>query len=370
MKLALIGNYGATNVGDDAILASILKSHANHEWTVFSANPEDTQHRFKVKSAPLFPLGIRSLSKFGFRTSYKALKSVEAVVLGGGGLFQDNHIFACFLWAWQVFWVKRLGKPLFIYATGVGPLKTWMGMFLTRWVYDYASGVTVRDKASFDKLVELGVDPAKVEMTADPAFLFKGSEEEKTREPRTYIVSLRPWLHHNPTLVEGFAQALLKLKSEKGATFAFVCMQSVREHDLQVLGPLAERVGGAIVTPNDFAELVALLQRAEFAIGMRYHFLIAALIARTPTLALGYSPKVLSLYEGDLAPYCMGLEGFGVEALERKLSRLSLDYNKFKLFARRRAQDLMDRAAKNPKFLEGFIKTLTKSNETDKLSQQ
>jgi len=360
MKLALVGNYGATNVGDDAILASILKSHASHEWTVLSADPEDTRERFKVKSVSLFPLGIRSLFRFGFRKSYKVLKSVEAVVLGGGGLFQDNHLLACFLWAWQVYWAKWLRKPLFIYATGVGPLKTWLGMFLTRWVYDYASGVTVRDKASYDKLVELGVSVAKVEITADPAFLFKSSEEGKTRESRTYLISLRPWLHHNPALVEGFAQVLLKLKAEKNATFAFICMQTVREHDRQVLEPLMERVGGTIAVPKDFSELVGLLEQAEFAIGMRYHFLIAALIARTPTLALSYSPKVLSLYEGDLAPYCMGLGGFGAEALEKKLSRLSLDYNKFKLFARRRAQDLSDRAAKNPKFFEGFVQTLAK----------
>jgi len=39
MKLALVGNYGATNIGDDAIMSSILNSHASHTWTVFSANP-------------------------------------------------------------------------------------------------------------------------------------------------------------------------------------------------------------------------------------------------------------------------------------------------------------------------------------------
>jgi polysaccharide pyruvyl transferase CsaB len=360
MKLGLIGNYGATNVGDDAILASILKSHANHEWTVFSADSDETHRRFKVKSAPIFPLGIRSLFRFGFRKSIKALKSVEAVVLGGGGLFQDNHVLACFLWAWQVFWAKRLGKPLFIYATGVGPLKTWLGMWLTRWVYDYASGITVRDKASLDKLIELGVDSAKVETTADPAFLLRPEIDEKSREPRTYVISLRPWLHHNAVLLEGVAQVLERLKVEKGATFTFVCMQSVREHDLGLLEPLVERVGGKIVTPKDFHELVGLLEKAEFAIGMRYHFLIAALMARTPTLALSYSPKVKSLYEGDLSPYCMGLEGFGAVALEKKWARLSLDYNKFKLFARRRALDLSDSASRNPKFLEGFVQTLAK----------
>ena len=370
MKLALIGNYGATNIGDDAIMSSILKSHASHDWTVFSANPDETHRQFKVKTAPLFPLGLRSAIKFGFRKSYKALRSVEAVVLGGGGLFQDSRLFACFLWAWQVWWAKELGKPMFIYATGVGPLKTWLGKWLTRWSYDYASGITVRDHRSLDNLVELGVDAKKIEVTADPAFLFKPSEEEKTREARTYLISLRPWLNQNKALVEGFTKVLLKLKAEKNAKFTFVCMQSIREHDRQIAEPVARRVGGVLVEPRDFTELVGLLEQAEFAIGMRYHFLIAAMIAKTPTLALSYSPKVQSLYEDDLVPYSLPVEGFAPESLEKKLTRLSVEYNRFKIYAKRHAQDLSEKASKNPGFLEEFTKRLTKARETDKLSQQ
>ncbi|MBI5421738.1 polysaccharide pyruvyl transferase family protein [Candidatus Peregrinibacteria bacterium] len=370
MKLALVGNYGATNVGDDAIMGSILKSHPTHEWTVFSANPEETREKFLVKSAPLFPLGVRSLFKYGFRTSVRAMKSVEAVVVGGGGLFQDSHLFACFLWGWQVWWALRLGKPLFIYATGVGPLKTGLGKRITRWVYGHASGVTVRDQKSYDRLVELGVDPAKVEITADPAFLFKASEQEKTRHPHSVLISLRPWLGHNAKTIEAFATYLLKLKAEKSATFAFVSMQGVREHDHQVFDPLVKRVGGVVLAPKDFPELIELLEQAEFAIGMRYHFLIAALIARTPTLAVSYSPKVESLYEGDLAPYCVPVEGLSAEILEKRMVRLSIDYNTFKLYARSRVAQRCERASKNTGFLEGFIKTLTKARETDRLSQQ
>jgi polysaccharide pyruvyl transferase CsaB len=370
MKLALIGNYGATNSGDEAILASILKSHPRHEWTVFSANPEETRNRYSVKASALFPLGVRSFFRFGFRKSIRAMRAVEAVVVGGGGLFQDSRPYACFLWAWQVFWAQRLGKPVFIYATGVGPLGTRRGRRLAKWAYDSASGITVRDRQSHDLLVELGVDPKKIEVTADPAFLLGPSGEEKVREPHSYLVSVRPFQGVDSSRLEALARFLLKLKADRGALFTFVSMQGVRERDHEVLGPLAKRVGGVLVAPKDFSELVGMLEKADFAIGMRYHFLIAALLANTPSLALGYSSKVASLFEGELAPYCMPIEEISAENLERKMSRLSLDYNKFKLFARRRAQDLAERATRNVVFLEDFIKTLTKTSETDKLSQQ
>jgi len=63
------------------------------------------------------------------------------------------------------------------------------------------------------------------------------------------------------------------------------------------------------------------------------------------------------------------VEGFTPESLEKKLTRLSLEYNRFKLYAKHHAQDLSEKASKNPGFLEEFVKRLTKTRETDKLSQ-
>jgi len=58
------------------------------------------------------------------------------------------------------------------------------------------------------------------------------------------------------------------------------------------------------------------------------------------------------------------------ENLERKMSRLSVDYNNIKIYQKRRLDDFKDLAEKNIGYFEGFIKTLTESGETDKVSQQ
>lgn len=371
MKIGLIGNYGATNAGDEAILRAILNAHPDHEWTIFSANPKETADNLGVKSVALFPLGIRSCIKHGFKKSIKTLRSMDAVVFGGGGLMQDEYLFACILWAWQLFWVKFFNKPYFIYATGVGPLKIWLGSRLTKWVYRDAVGITVRDASSYGALHRLGLQDDNIEITADPAFLFKSVEHEQIRATHTYIISLRPWLKYNSKIIAIFTNYLLKLKEEKGAKFVFVCMQEIKEHDHQVIDPIMKKVGGSLLVPKHYSELLQAMKQAEFAIGMRYHFLIAAILTQTPALAVSYSHKVDSLYKYSvLEPYHISVADLTQEHLGKKMKRLSVDYNNIKLYQKRRLEDFKELAEKNKEYFNGFIKTLTPSGETVKVSEQ
>lgn len=299
------------------------------------------------------------------------MRSVDAVIFGGGGLMQDEYMFACFIWAWQIFWVKFFRKPLFIYSTGVGPLKTWIGKKLTRWIYSYAMGITVRDEMSFHNLERLGLPGDNIEITADPAFMFKHLEQEHSRKPHTYIISLRPWLKYNGRIISTFTKYLIRLKEEKGAKFIFVSMQSIKEHDHRILDPIIKKVEGTFLQPKHFTELLQAIGQAEFAIGMRYHFLIAAMLTRTPTLAISYSHKVDSLFKDSiLEPYMLPLGELSVEHLEKKMARLSIDYNNIRVYQKRRLEDFKEAAEKNVEFFDGFIKTLTEDKETDKVSEQ
>ncbi|MBN1258277.1 polysaccharide pyruvyl transferase family protein [Candidatus Peregrinibacteria bacterium] len=364
MKIGIMGNYGATNIGDDAILTALLNALKAHEVTVFSANPQATHEQFNVGTAPLFPLGVRSFLKYGIRKPLSAIKGTDVVILGGGGLFQDNRLFACLLWAWQVFWVKWLKRPLFIYATGVGPLHTWLGRKLTSWAYSAAMGVTVRDEYSAKLLSDIKIaQPVSrweqgnmIHQTADPAFLLQKEEAPKDRAKGLYVISLRPWLKYNSKIISVFVNALLKLKEEKGARFVFACMQSIREKDHLVIDPVVRKVGGEIRVPKDFAELLGLLRGAEFAIGMRYHFLMAAMMAQTPVIPVSYGPKVDELFKGTpLEPYLIPVHSLTAGNLERHLKRLSVDYNNVKIFERARTSHLAEAAAKNTELFDDFL---------------
>lgn len=362
MHLGIIGNYGATNAGDDAILEAILKKLKGYEITVFSANPKETEKRFQVSSAPLFPLGIRSFFKHGFRRPLQALKKADAVILGGGGLFQDDRLFACFLWAWQLFWVFFYEKPVFIWATGVGPLKTWIGQKLTRWVYRHTELITVRDVESKNLLVTLGLPESAVKITADPAFLFFPEARSAERRTHRFMISVRPWLTHEGRLFLAFTDFLLWLKAEKKAEFVFVPMQTIKESDGPLLKKLADRVGGALFYPQDFSDLMRRMSECEFAVGMRYHFLIAALLTATPMIPVSYSPKIEALFRGTpLGDYLIPVADLTSERLKMVLKRMSVDYNNVRIYAKKRAEALFEAAERSSALLNQWIEDLRNS---------
>ncbi|MBN2306716.1 polysaccharide pyruvyl transferase family protein [Candidatus Peregrinibacteria bacterium] len=356
MKIAVIGNYGATNIGDDAILTALLKELAGHKVTVFSAYPEMTKPLFGTQAAPLFPLGIRSIYRNGFRESFHALKKSDVVILGGGGLFQDSYLFACFLWAWQILWVKLLSKPLFICATGIGPLKTRIGRFLTRWAYHQANVVTVRDQYSAEILRKIGFK-GEIHVTADPVFLFKKPNFTQNRSKGTYIISLRPWLKYKPKILSVFTAFLQELKESKHAEFIFVSMQQIKEHDMQMIEPLVSKLGGELYLPNHFADLLQIMETAEFAIGMRYHFMIAAILTQTPLLPVSYAPKTEEIFEeSELRTYVSQVSELSGEKLKEDLKRLSLGYNNAMVYENTLLKRYRERAEKGAQLLRNFLK--------------
>jgi len=63
--------------------------------------------------------------------------------------------------------------------------------------------------------------------------------------------------------------------------------------------------GGYVVSPTDASILLGLQKNADFAIGMRLHFLLAAVSAGIPVAALSYDPKVDNVlsYAADIKAY-------------------------------------------------------------------
>ncbi|MDH5596970.1 MAG: polysaccharide pyruvyl transferase family protein, partial [Candidatus Peregrinibacteria bacterium] len=293
--------------------------------------------------------------KYGFKKSQKALKKVDAVVLGGGGLFQDSYLLACFIWAWQIFWVKRYKKPLFIYGTGVGPLRTRVGKWLTKWAYSKAAEITVRDRASAELLEKIGLSQ-EIQVTTDPVFAYSKPNITKSRTKNLFIVNLRPWLNYNEKIIKSFSSFLERLKNEKEAELIFVSMQQIKEDDLRMIEPIVSRLGGEILIPGNFSDLLQIMEGAEFAIGMRYHFMIAALITQTPLLPISYSPKTAALLENSpLKENLIRVEELSEHRLHEGLKKLSIGYNNAIIYAHALAVEQADLARSNENLLKRFI---------------
>ena len=283
---------------------------------------------------------------------------MDAVILGGGGLFQDSYIFACFLWAWQIFWVKHFKKPLFVYATGVGPLKTWLGKKLTGWAYSQAEVITVRDRYSAEVLEGLKIGK-EVHITADPVFNYRKPGIAKGRTKNVFIVSLRPWLNFNQDIISTFTTVFEKLKADKQAEFIFVSMQQIKQRDMDVIEPIVSKLGGEIYIPSNFSDLLQVMEAAEFAIGMRYHFMMAAILTETPLLPITYAPKTESLFiDSPLKKYMNPVHELSVDRIMEDLRNLSVGYNNSTIYEKSMTSEFSDLAEKNIELLKEFLKKI------------
>lgn len=308
-RVGISGSYGGLNMGDEAILHAILaqlRGSVPVEVTVFTRDSDDTLRRHGVERA----VGVRDLTREEARAEVSRL---DLLILGGGGLLFDGEA-EVFLREVQL--AHEEGVPVAVYAISAGPLGDQRLRGLVREALDRCAVVTVRDRASKRLLEEIGVD-AEVELTADPALLLEAEplpdDALKTEglDPTRRLVafSVREPGPAAPDLDSDHYHGLLAdaadfVTDRLDAEVAFLPMERANQ-DLQHSHAIVARMrmaDRAHVLKRDYTpgQLLTLMSHMSFAVGMRLHFLIFALLRGVPLVALPYSAKVRGFVEDDL----------------------------------------------------------------------
>jgi polysaccharide pyruvyl transferase CsaB len=302
MKIGITGSYGGLNLGDEAILKSIIEQLRREipavEVTVFSRNAEDTRRRHKVERA----IAVRKLSRAEIVPEVERL---DLLVFGGGGILYDAEA-RVYLREVQV--AKERGVPVFVFAIGAGPLKDPTVQGAVRETLEGVAGITVREKSARQVLEEAGVH-RDVVVTADPALLLKPEPlprnvlKHEGLEGRRRIIgmSVREPGAAAPDLDERVYHALLAnaadfMVDRFDAEIVFVPMErSVldSQHSHAVIAQML-RAQRARVLNGEYtsAQLLSLMDHFDFVVGMRLHFLIFAALQGVPFVALPYAGKV------------------------------------------------------------------------------
>lgn len=308
-KLVICGNYGATNVGDEAILDGILSlvraSYPEAEITVLSSNPQATRKLHNVSSVLMVPAGFRSfvngILKGTFGETLRTIKNCDAFFLGGGGLFTDEKLKAVVIWFLQglaAIWCK---KRLFMIGQSVGPLGSRIGKKLTSYIFQRASVVTVRDSHSAGVLRDLNVPAPHV--LADPAFAVHTDIVPSMDRERYVVWTARPWMNgSNEKQYMACARLIDWLFETHGLKSVLVPFQVHQEHDAEVLKVIQGMVKNSEAVEiyeytDDLHELLELFSKATAVVGMRLHSMIFSIMTHTPLIALSYSSKVKGLLE-------------------------------------------------------------------------
>src|SRR5438874_11295501 len=200
-----------------------------------------------------------------------------------------------------------------LYAVGAGPLSDPNVQKAVREALDGVAAITVREKSAQQLLEEAGVR-REVMVTADPALLLKpeplprnilkieGLDGRKhligmsVREPGVAAPDLDHRVYH--ALLANAADYMV---DRFDADVVFVPMErSVldTQHSHAVIATML-RAQRATVLKGEYTsgQLLSLMGKFDFALGMRLHFLIFAAIQGTPFVALPYAGKVSGLLE-------------------------------------------------------------------------
>jgi len=248
--MLICGNYGNGNIGDEAILRSLIQKYEKtYKITVISANPAQTHRSHKVKAVHRFPGGIRSkwaslLSPQGrkrLKESKKAVAECDIFLLGGGTLLTDSPLRSIVIWSKQVEPAFQAGKEVWIYANGIGPFTTRVGQEIAGSILRRASRVTVRDLRSIEWTKVLGCHKAK--KVLDPVFHlhWKGKPSSLKIDRDTVIFAPRFWGKNVREMEETFSKFIQYLCLEKGKKVVGIPFESGDSKDAKLLSNIFEQ---------------------------------------------------------------------------------------------------------------------------------
>ena len=364
LRIGISGSYGGMNLGDEAILDGMLtrlRATVPADITVFSRIPADTLARHHVEHA----VPVRSLTR---KEITPEVQKLDLLVLGGGGILYDRD---AEIYLREVFLAHELEIPVFLYAISAGPLTVPASRRAVAEALNAATSpvITVRDRFGYRLLEDVGVTQP-IHLTADPALLLEPEEPPvdalvaegvelgrhlvgfSVREPGPAAPDIDPEEYY--ALLANSADFMV---DRYDADIVFVPMERTDvQHSHGVVAHMqnAER---AEVLRRRYSprQILALMGRFDFAVGMRLHFLIFAALRGTPFAALPYATKVTGLLE-DLEMDTPPLGSISIGQLIASIDHSWDTRDQIRAKIGQRLPGLQTRAQQTNEFLVGLLR--------------
>ncbi len=320
-KLLLFGNYGHGNLGDEAILTSLLQLlRPLAEVTVVSRRPERIERDHRVAAAGM-------LSRRGLTCLLRA----DIVAIGGGGIFGNGMKGLTCLLPTVALIAQRLGKETVFLAIGAytsAPL--WVQTSLRRAAAG-SSLVTARDLESVEVL---GPGPNTVQVD-DPALTLEPAPPDVALEllhlepgaarPALLGVSMKPtrFAGRNQKQVAVMSECIDWWHAHTGGDAVILCLSDRGDNGIGSTcsdGSMAEEVRRRVREPDHVrtvgpaltpAAMKAVIAQLDAVIGHRLHSQMFAWSVGTPMAGISYERKADAFLE---AVHAKRFDLWGVEA--------------------------------------------------------
>lgn len=340
MKIGLIGNYGHMNLGDEALLLGAIECARMdaglrpEDIVVLSDNKEDTDARLDGIGCEARQLrrpygGQLVRLPFVMIDVFRALKGLDWLVFGGGGLLNDSNRTAIPMHTLIriLAWVR--GIRVAWWSVGIGPLEDGLHKRMASWLLSSSRFFTVRDDDSHRMASAMLTRDATV--TPDLAHAIPYSATETKAEPPIIAVSVIPykkpgiWFEecgeqyskYCDKMVDSI-QGLLNARADIRIRMFPVSLKQdgAAIDDIMTLGNFGSEGRVDEVRPENVQSLLSELGQTELVIATRLHSVVLATIARVPAITIAYQPKVASYArELDTGLPCFGIDRFSSQEI-------------------------------------------------------
>lgn len=341
------GYYGFGNMGDDSILETVVKNLKEAAPSVrvaaLTKHPSEDSRHFEIPC----------IRRMGLFRMVHAMRRSRVLISGGGSLFQDTTSSKSLkYYAFVINLAKALGMKVYVYANGVGVIRYSGNRALTAKTVCRADKVTVRDGASIDELVSIGVPRDTVSLTADPAFMMTSLPSDDVKRIRRewgledgekyFAVSLRRFegaqrnAYSESELLDAVAASCAAVSARHSLRPVIVAMQPGL--DLAISNLAKEKlsreygVEALVVSPSSGRELLSVLRGtceldgAQLVCSMRLHMLIYACRAAVPVIGLSIDPKIDAFLTGLDYSGLLALPEVSATLLEGEMERLIAEH--------------------------------------------
>ncbi len=355
-KILISGYYGFENFGDDAILYSILneikKIVPHSDITVISNNPDLIKTEYNTNS----------IYRFDFKEISKHLSASDIFISGGGSLLQDITSLKSLCYYLTLIWLaKHFKNKIYIFAQGIGPIKTVTGKILLKNILKKVDLITVRDKQSKEYLNKLKI---KSILTSDPVWnINKNSQviRQAAKQNKKVGIQLREWDNLTEQDLKVLCNGVKSLLEEDNYITDLILLSLQDSRDLKILKILKRIIKNNIPELNikvindiSIDNAFNIINGLNYFIAMRFHAVLTAMILNVPVLPIVYDPKVKSISEEAGIPY-IEIGFISENDLKRKIKNFVERQDKYIGKVYHYAKEKQDEARQNFVLLEQML---------------
>ncbi|WP_420077137.1 polysaccharide pyruvyl transferase family protein [Streptomyces sp. JL3001] len=379
VRVGVFGLLGSGNLGNDGSLEAVLgylrAEHPEASVDALCGGPEVVTARYGIPATRLhwYRGEYRTASRAGAIAGKGLGKLVDVVrtaawvrrhdvvIVPGMGVLEATLPLRPWGFPYSLFLLcasgRLFGTKVALVGVGAGPIGNRLTRGLVRRSARLAAYRSYRDAQSRDALREMGVDTARDGVYPDLAFALPTPRADASLSPPGPVcVGVMDF--HGGDDDRARAEEIHRRYLDGTTRFVRALVEDGRpvrlltgdECDRSVVAAILEAVDSPLVTAAEATSLADLMKEtaaADTVVATRYHNLVCALKAGTPTLALSYAAKSDALMDRmGLAAYCHParevdadrlLEQF--RALEKRSAELRRTLAERNLVAARQLQD-------------------------------